>query len=165
MTGDWTATRSRHAAQGCRASARLPWVSRTPAIHRTATGFRHARSRSPIATAQEENRNAVPPCSPGVDAQRPLLGNEAPKCPHPASDPNGVPSCSPRVPSLGEAPLGFAGHIVPIAFPDRNAVPSGGEAWPWRRSGDGTPVGFVIGDRGWCGGAGPRRALAIARHS
>jgi len=61
--------------------------------------------------------------------------------------------------------LGFAGHIVPIPFPDRNAVPSGGDAWPRGRSGDGTPVGFVIGDRRWYVGAGPRRALAIARHS
>jgi hypothetical protein len=76
---------------------------------------------------------------------------------------NAVPPCSPRVPSLGEAPLGFAGPTAPIPFPDRHAVPSGTEAWAQGRSGDGTPVGFVIGDRGWCGV--PRRALAIARHS
>lgn len=71
-----TAKRFRHAAQGCRALARLPWVSR-----------------------------ATPP--------------------HSASD--------------------------------RNAVPSGGDAWEQGRSGDGTPVGFVNG-RGLGVVRVPRRA-------
>ena len=38
-------------------------------------------------------------------------------------DPNGVPACSPRVPSLGECSLGNQGHLS-LRFPDRNAVPS-----------------------------------------
>lgn len=32
-----------------------------------------------------------------------------------------------------------------IAIPP---IPSGNDAWPWGRSGDGTPAGFVIRDRG-----------------
>jgi len=51
----------------------------------------------------------------------------------------------------------FAGLIAAIPFPDRNAVPSGVEAWAQGRSGDGTSLRFVIGrGRGWCGV--PRRA-------
>ena len=43
----------------------------------------------------------------------------------------------------------------------RQLSPSGAEALPWGRSGDGTPVGFVIGDRGWWGG---RRSQESARY-
>jgi len=64
----------------------------------------------------------------GAEPWRGSLGFRVPAIPV-ALNRNAVPSCSPRVTSLGEAPLGFAGHTTPILFPDRNAVPSGGEAW------------------------------------
>ena len=51
--------------------------------------------------------------------------------------------------ALASAPLGSACPNTPIPFPDRNAVSSGGEAWAQGRSGDGTPVGFVIGRGSW----------------
>ena len=149
--GIWTTTRSRHAAQGCRALARLPWVSRAtpPRSHSwTATRSRHAGFRP----HRPSNCEAVPSCSPGVDAKRPLLGH-AVYTPHSVLDHNVVLSCSPRVPSLGEAPLGFACHTAPIPFPDRHAVPSGGVSWVWGRSGDGTSLRFMI-RRGIGGGAG-----------
>lgn len=40
-----------------------------------------------------------------------------------ASNRKAVPPCSPRVPSLGEAPLGFAGHPAPFRIgPQRGPV-------------------------------------------
>ncbi|MBV6500505.1 MAG: hypothetical protein CJBNEKGG_02986 [Prosthecobacter sp.] len=72
---------------------------------------------------------------------------------------NAVRSCSPRVPSEARLPWGLRPPSTPFAFPDRNAVPSGADAWPWGRPGDGVPMGFVIGDRGGVG------AQVLGEHS
>ena len=54
---------------------------------------------------------------------------------------NAVQACSPRVSSLGEAPLGFGGCVpFPVFGPQRGPVR--GVARSRGRSGDGTPMGF-----------------------
>jgi hypothetical protein len=178
-----TATRFRHAAQGCRASARLPWESDAASPARSAD--RHAvpsgSARGHASVRMTEPRwGSLQGGDRGVDAGSPENaryrsalrgcmtqarwawdGLSCRSTRFGSLNRNAVPACSPRVPSLSEAPLGIRCRLpCPVFGPPRGPVRR--EARPRGHSNDGTPSGVRPAAGSWGGSGVPgERSLSL----
>ena len=77
-----------------------------------------------------------------------------------SSNRNAVPACSPRVPSLSEAPLGIRCRLpCPVCGPHRGPVT--GDSVSQGRSGDGTALRFVLRRGAWVARFPGERSLSL----